>query len=62
MSKQINVNPDHYKTDGRARPNEAAAARQARAIAVKPSSRQRPDRMPKAAKAGPPKAAWKKKK
>jgi hypothetical protein len=31
MSKRINVNPDHYKTAGRERPNVAAAARQSRA-------------------------------
>lgn len=47
MSK-INVHPDHYKTAGRDRQDDAAAARQARSIAAKASSRNRPDRMSKA--------------
>jgi hypothetical protein len=46
MSKS-NVHPDHYKVAGRDRQDDAAAARQARAVAAKPSSRERPDRMGK---------------
>jgi hypothetical protein len=46
MSKN-NVHPDHYKTAGRDRQDDAAAARQARAVAAKTSSQQRPDRMAK---------------
>ena len=46
MSKS-NVHPDHYKVAGRDRQDDAAAARQARAMAAKPSSRERPDRMSK---------------
>ena len=46
MSKN-NVHPDYYKTDGRDRQDDAAAARQARAIAAKASSQRRPDRMSK---------------
>jgi hypothetical protein len=46
MSKN-NVHPDHYKTAGRDRQDDAAAARQARSIAIRPSSQQRPDRMSK---------------
>lgn len=46
MSKS-NVHPDHYKVAGRDRQDDAAAARQARAIAAKPPSRERPDRMSK---------------
>lgn len=47
MSKKSNVHPDYYKTAGRDRQDDAAAARQARAIAAKPSSQERPDRMGK---------------
>ena len=47
MSKKSNVHPDYYKTAGRDRQDDAAAARQARAMA-KTSSRERPDRMGKA--------------
>ena len=47
MSKN-NVYPDHYKVAGRDRQDDAAAARQTRSIAAKPSSQQRPDRMGKA--------------
>ena len=46
MSKS-NVHPNRYKTAGRDRQDDAAAARQARSIAAKPSSRERPDRMSK---------------
>ena len=59
MSKN-NVHPDHYKTAGRDRQDDAAAARQARAI-PKSSSRERPDRMPKAGR-GPARPVSKKKK
>lgn len=45
MSKKSNVHPDHYKTDGRDRPDDAARARLNRAIAAKVTSQQRPDRM-----------------
>ena len=55
MSKN-NVHPDYYKTAGRDRQDDAAAARQARSVAAKASSRERPDRMPKA-KPGPPQAS-----
>ena len=47
MSKKSNVHPDHYKTDGRDRPDDAARARLNRAIAAKVTSQQRPDRMGK---------------
>ena len=47
MSKKSNVHPDHYKTDGRDRPDDAARARLNRAIAAKSLSRERPDRMGK---------------
>jgi hypothetical protein len=47
MSKKSNVHPDHYKTAGRDRPDDAARARLNRAIAAKASSQQRPDRMSK---------------
>lgn len=47
MSKKSNVHPDHYKTDGRDRPDDAARARLNRAIAAKVTSQQRPDRMSK---------------
>jgi len=47
MSKKSNVHPDYYKTAGRDRQDDAAAARQARAMA-KTSPRERPDRMEKA--------------
>jgi hypothetical protein len=46
MSKN-NVHPAHYKVDGRDRQDDAAAPRQARAMAAKASSRERPDRMSK---------------
>jgi hypothetical protein len=46
MSKN-NVHPDYYKTAGRDRQDDAAAARQARSVAAKASSRERPDRMTK---------------
>ena len=46
MSKN-NVHPDHYKVGGRDRQDDAAAARFARAVAAKASSRERPDRMTK---------------
>ena len=46
MSKK-NVHPDYYKVGGRDRQDDAAAARQARAITAKPTSQQRPDRMTK---------------
>jgi hypothetical protein len=45
MSKGSNVNPDHYKTAGRDRQDDAARSRQARAAKV--FSQQRPDRLPK---------------
>lgn len=44
MSKKSNVHPDHYKTDGRDRPDDAARARLNRAIAAKSLSRELPDR------------------
>jgi hypothetical protein len=47
MSKKSNVHPDYYKTAGRDRQDDAAATRQARAIAAKPTSRERPDLMSK---------------
>lgn len=47
MSKKSNVHPDHYKTDGRDRPDDAAAARLDRAIVAKMATRERPDRMTK---------------
>lgn len=47
MSKKSNVHPDHYKTDGRDRPDDAAAARLNRAIVAKMASREGPDRMTK---------------
>jgi hypothetical protein len=47
MSKKSNVHPDYYKTAGRDRQDDAAAARQARSVAAKASSRERPDRMSK---------------
>jgi hypothetical protein len=46
MSKN-NVHPDCYKTAGRDRQDDAAAARQARSVAAKASSRERPDRVTK---------------
>ena len=46
MSKN-NVHPDYYKTAGRDRQDDAAAARQARSVVAKASSRERPDRMTK---------------
>lgn len=46
MSKN-NVHPDHYKVAGRDRQDDAAAARFARSVAAKTSSRERPDRMTK---------------
>jgi hypothetical protein len=61
MSKKSNVHPDHYKTAGRDRPDDAARARLNRAIAAKSTSQQRPDRMSKGfyferpARAGAPK-------
>ena len=45
MSKKSNAHPDYYKPAGRDRQDDAAAARQARATAAKPSSQQRPGRM-----------------
>ena len=47
MSKKSNVHPDHYKTAGRDRPDDAARARLNRAIAAKSISQQHPDRMSK---------------
>ena len=47
MSKKSNVHPDHYKTGGRDRQDDAARARLNRAIAAKSTSQQRPDRMSK---------------
>ena len=47
MTKKSNVHPDHYKTDGRDRPDDAAAARLNRAIVAKMASREGPDRMTK---------------
>ena len=47
MSKKSNVHPDHYKTAGRDRPDDAAAARLNRAIVAKMATRERPDRMTK---------------
>lgn len=47
MSKKSNVHPDYYKTAGRDRPDDAAAARLNRAIVAKMASRERPDRMKK---------------
>lgn len=47
MSKKSNVHPDHYKTDGRDRPDDAARARLARALAAKAAIEQGPDRMTK---------------
>lgn len=47
MSKKSNVHPDHYKTGGRDRPDDAAAARLNRAIVAKMASREGPDRMTK---------------
>jgi hypothetical protein len=44
MTKKSNVHPDHYKTDGRDRPDDAAAARLNRAIVAKMASRERPHR------------------
>ena len=46
MSKRINVNPDHYKTEGRDRPNRAAEERQSRATkaAASPSAPRRDSR------------------
>jgi hypothetical protein len=61
MSKN-NVHPDHYKVAGRDRQDDAAAARQARAMAAKTSSQQRPDRMPKAGRGPAPPLSKKKKK
>ncbi len=46
MSKN-NVHPDHYKVGGRDRQDDAAAPRQARAMAAKASSGEHPDRMSK---------------
>lgn len=46
MSKN-NVHPDHYKTAGRDRPDDAARARLARAIAAKAATREGSDRMTK---------------
>jgi hypothetical protein len=40
VSKKSNVHPDHYKTDGRDRPDDAAAARLNRAIVAKMASRE----------------------
>jgi hypothetical protein len=45
VSKKSNVHPDYYKTAGRDRQDDAAAARLVRAIAAKVSSRERPDRV-----------------
>ena len=69
MSKKSNVHPDHYKTDGRDRPDDAARARLNRAIAAKSLSQQRPDRMgkefyferPEPASPAPPEPAARKK-
>lgn len=47
MTKKSNVHPDHYKTDGRDRPDDAAAARLNRAIVAKMASRESPDRTAK---------------
>jgi hypothetical protein len=47
VSKKSNVHPDHYKTAGRDRPDDAARARLNRAIAAKAASQQHPDRMAK---------------
>lgn len=47
MTKKSNVHPDHYKTDGRDRPDDAAAARLNRAIVAKMASRELPDRTAK---------------
>jgi hypothetical protein len=47
VSKKSNVHPDYYKTAGRDRQDDAAAARFVRAIAAKASSQERSDRMAK---------------
>lgn len=47
MTKKSNVHPDHYKTGGRDRPDDAAAARLNRAIVAKMASRESPDRLTK---------------
>jgi hypothetical protein len=45
VSKRINVNPDHYKSAGRERPNVVAHARQSRVkAAASPSARERDPR------------------
>jgi hypothetical protein len=43
VSKRINVNPDHYTSAGRERPNVVAQARQSRATGAAPSSTPRRD-------------------
>jgi hypothetical protein len=56
VSKRINVNPDHYKSQGRERPATLAAERMKmkKAVATSPAEGRRPPPLKKRPAARPP--------